>query len=759
VKRHPLLILLAAVFLVKLVVVLQLRDHPLLQANAGLDTSVYIDLARKVLAGNRSLAPGLYFVSPLYIYFLAAVLSVSDSLLAVRLVQIALGTISVWMIFVGARAWFGERPAWIAAAVAGLTGLFTFHEALILQAALDPFLTAAGLAALALAFTARKSAVWFVVAGVVFGIQTLNRPNVLIPCLVVLATLSIARRWRPIIFMAAGLAIALAPVIIRNVVVAGDWSPAASHGGLNFYIGNNAEANGTYRVVAGITPNIAGQQADARRVAEESLGRPLSDPEVSAYFYGLGWTWIRLHFKDALGLFARKLAYTFNSAYITLNYSYPFYAYDARTVLALLFVGPWLLIPAGLAGLIIGMPAERRFEYLVWVSFIPGYAIAVAVFFVAERYRLPMLVPLCMGSGVAIDAIFRLKAEATRGKRTKAEAGARHPGSFRRQPEAGPKESGGFRVQPEVGPRDSGGFRVQPEAGPRESGGFRLQAEGRRLQPELFALVAIIPLGVLVNWPVHLDDGRAEERTRMAEAMVAEDHDEDAEAWVQAAEQDHPSPGLLHFRVARQYIRRRKPDQAIEHLKRSMRIDPNQPEVEYAYGQALVDAGRSAEAIPHLQNALKAGVRLDLAGYDLARALAATGNRAGALQILQGVKPQNPKDAESWDALGQLAMDLQSPSLAAAFFNQAIAAAPSTPKPMQDMGLALAMMGRYPEAISNFQHALALDPTDPGTHLNLAVAYAETGRIADARTHAQEALRRNPDYKKARQFLAALPRK
>jgi len=75
------------------------------------------------------------------------------------------------------------------------------------------------------------------------------------------------------------------------------------------------------------------------------------------------------------------------------------------------------------------------------------------------------------------------------------------------------------------------------------------------------------------------------------------------------------------------------------------------------------------------------------------------------------------------------------------------------------MGLALAMMGRYPEAISNFQHALALDPTDPGTHLNLAVAYAETGRIADARTHAQEALRRNPDYKKARQFLAALPRK
>jgi tetratricopeptide (TPR) repeat protein len=699
VKRHRLLILLTAVFVAKFVVLLQLREHPLLQANAGLDTTVYTDLARKVLAGNTALGPGLYFVSPLYIYVLAAALSISDSLAFARLVQIALGTIAVWMIFVGARAWFGQRAAWISAVLAGLTGLFTFHEVLILQSALDPFLTAAALMGLALAFTAPRPLPWFAISGLAFGVQTLNRPNVSIPCLGVLAMLAVARRWRPAAFMAAGFAIALSPVIVRNVVVAGTWSPASSHGGLNFYIGNNAEANGTYRVVAGITPSIAGQQEDARRVAETSLGRSLSDADVSAYFYSLGWTWIRLHPADALALLARKLAYTLNSRYITLNYSYPFYAYDLRTLLALLFVGPWLLIPVGLAGLVIGVPPDRRFEYFVWASFVPLYAIAVAIFFVTERYRLPMLVPLCMGSGVALEAIFRLKAEATRSKK---------------------------------------------------------KPERSRLQPELFALIAIVPLAVLVNWPVHVDDGRAEERTRMAEAMVASDQYDAAEAWVEKAEPEHPMPGLLHFRVARQYLRQHQPDRAIDHLRKSIQLDPSRPEVDYAYGQALVDAGRPAEAIPHLQNALKAGVRVDLAGYDLARALAATGNLAGALQILQTVKPENPKDAVSWDALGQLAMDLHSPSLAAAFFNQAIAAAPNAPQPMHDMGLALALMGRYPEAISNFQHALALDPTNAATELNLAVAYAETGRVADARAHAQSALRLKPDYTKARQFLAAL---
>ena len=717
-RRHPLPLFLAAVFAAKLVVVLQLRDHPLLQANAGLDTTIYTTLASQVLAGNLSLAPGLYFVSPLYIYFLAAVFSWSGALVTVRVVQIALGTAAVWLIFLGARAWYGERAGWIAAVLAAFTGLFTFHEALVLQAALDPILTSATLTTLAFALRGARDAepgrsvthnapqalAWFTLSGVAFGAQTLNRPNVLVPCVVVVALLAIARRWRPAIALAAGLVIALSPVVIRNVIVAGDWSPASSHGGLNFYIGNNADANGMYRPVPGITPNITGQQEDARRVAEGAVGRSLDDAEVSAYFYGLGWTWVRLHPGQALALFARKLGYVFSAAFITLNYSYPFYAYDERTLLAVLFVGPWLLVPVGLVGLAIGAPRDRRFEYFAWLSFVPAYAIAVAVFFVTERYRLPILVPLCVGAGMAGDAIWRV---------------------------------------------------VRPP-----SKGAASSTRGtRRFQPELYALVAIVPLAVLVNRPVHVDDGRAEERTRMAEAMVARDRFDEAEAWVEKAERGHPSPGVLHFRVARLYIVHRQPERAIEHLKKALQIDPNQPEVDYAYGQALVDAGRPKEAIPHLQNALRAGVRIDLAGYDMARALAAIGNRAGALQILQTVKPENPRDADSWDALGQLALQLESPSLAAAFFNQAVAAAPNASKPLVDLGLALAMMGRYPEAIANFERGLLIDPNDPAAQLNLAVAYAETGRVADARAHAQEALRLKPDYAKARQFLAALPRR
>ena len=108
------------------------------------------------------------------------------------------------------------------------------------------------------------------------------------PAIAIVGLLAVARRWRPALLMCAGLFVALLPV-----------------------------------------------------------GRPLDDGEVSAYFYGLGWQWIRQHPGAAAALFARKMLYLFNRAHIFLNYSYPFYARDMRTVLLVLIVGAWLLVPLG----------------------------------------------------------------------------------------------------------------------------------------------------------------------------------------------------------------------------------------------------------------------------------------------------------------------------------------------------------------------------------------------------------------------------
>ena len=430
---RPVLVL-SLVWLAKLLVVLQLRDHPLLQPDSGLDTTAYVDLASAVVHGNPGLGPGLYYLSPFYIYFLAGGLTILQSFTAVRVLQITLGTGAVASVFLTTQAWFGRRAAWCAGALAALTGLLTFYEAILLQASVDPFLTAAALLALTLCFT-RTDRRSFLLAGAVFGLATLNRPNMAIAAIGIGAVLLAQRRVLPALTLAAGLLLGLSPVAIRNLVVSHQWSLVSSHGGLNFYVGNAEGATGFFRAVPGITPNITGQAEDARRVAERAVGRALTDSETSDYFFARTWDWMSAHPGEAAALMLKKLGFVFSAQHIALPHSYPFYAYDSNTALRYLVVGPWLLIPLGLVGLVWATPRVARRDFVVWAAFVPAYAVAVAAFFVAERYRLPLLIPLCVGAGAAIDRTLTLLSEHRGRASDRAGAGVR---SARRRGELAP---------------------------------------------------------------------------------------------------------------------------------------------------------------------------------------------------------------------------------------------------------------------------------------------------------------------------------
>ncbi|MEO6223788.1 MAG: glycosyltransferase family 39 protein, partial [Vicinamibacterales bacterium] len=350
--KRSLLIVIAAAALLKLIVVWQLADHPLVQPEVGLDTTAYADLAKRVVAGDWGLGPGLYYVSPLYIYVLAAGLALTDSFTAVRVLQVLAGALAVGGIWTMARRWSTPRAAWFAAVLAAGTGLMTFYEVLILQASIDVALTTAALLALTWALKGRGSR-WFLITGIVLGLAALNRPNMMIAA-AGMAALLLMRWWvRPAVLLALGVLLGMAPVAVRNVIVADQWSLVSSHGGLNFYMGNSETATGFYHDVPGITPDIRGQSRDARRVAELALGRSLSDAEASDYFMDMALTWIRENPGKAARLFLKKAAFVFHAQHVALPYSYPFFAYDAHTALRFYAVGPWLLIPLGLVGLVV----------------------------------------------------------------------------------------------------------------------------------------------------------------------------------------------------------------------------------------------------------------------------------------------------------------------------------------------------------------------------------------------------------------------
>lgn len=159
-SRRPLVAAaLAVVFAIKLSVLLTLGHHQLLVPAGELDGAYYYHFAQRVAAGDFWLLDSAsffdrpvpaFFIAPLYIYVLAGFLKISGgSLEAARFAQILLGTLGVALLAFTARRWFGDRAAWWTGTMAALCGLFTFYEILILQTAIDPFLTALSLYVLA----------------------------------------------------------------------------------------------------------------------------------------------------------------------------------------------------------------------------------------------------------------------------------------------------------------------------------------------------------------------------------------------------------------------------------------------------------------------------------------------------------------------------------------------------------------------------------------------------------------------------------
>jgi 4-amino-4-deoxy-L-arabinose transferase-like glycosyltransferase len=553
-RAGPFAVLMAAAFVLKLVVVFQLKDHPILHPDAGLDTTAYVALAKRVLAGDWWLGPGLYYVSPLYIYFLAANLAVFDSFTAVRIMQAALGTLSVGCILLMARAWFGARAGWAAALLAAGTGLFSFYESLILQSSIDAFFTASALCALTYGLrtlrTSRSSVYplsLFALTGVLFGLATLNRPNMLIGAAAIAAACLLLRAWRPAVLLIVGIMLGLAPAILRNALVARQWSPVSSHGGLNLYIGNNENATGFYREVPGIRPLIEGQEEDAIKVAGEALGRPVSDAEASDYFRGRATAWMREHPFDAARLFAKKIYYTLHAQHVALPHSYPFFAYEMDTALQWLIVGPWLLVPLGITGLVFAAGGRapgtrsRSRDFLVWLAFVPGYALGVALFFVAERYRLPLFVPLCVGAGAAIDLIWSA-----------------------------------------------------------------FSAKRPMMLARPAALLVVLAIGL--NWRLPLNDGRWDDGLRTAQRLVITGHYDAADAWVERLERTAPRPGRAHHGLGMQLVAEEEPERALKHLTRSLELGYAQrddPDVWLRLGRLSARTQGSAAADPFFRRAVQ----------------------------------------------------------------------------------------------------------------------------------------------------------
>ncbi len=358
-----------------------------------LDAKYYHEWARRIVAGDL-VSEGVFYGLPLYPYFLALLYALGGgSVVVVKVVQALIALVTVWLTYrIGARL-ADSATGLLAALLTALYGPLVFHETMLIPEAL-------GVPLYAMAFdrccrfldapSTRNGAL----AGLILGMACLTKAGVLPFAVLFVAALGVRPRlavgsWSRASLAALGLSLlaVLLPVTLHNRLVGGDWVFLTSHAGLNFYIGNNPNAEGVFRAPEGTGLGLEAQIADSRAIAEAAAGRALKPSEISAYWSRRAWAFIReqpLHF---LALSGRKLLLVLDARELS-----DLEDYDAASRFNPFLAFPWpsfaLVGPLGLLGLLLAPPLRHRWCVLLWLG---GYLAGLATFFVNARYRLPLL--------------------------------------------------------------------------------------------------------------------------------------------------------------------------------------------------------------------------------------------------------------------------------------------------------------------------------------------------------------------------------
>jgi len=356
-------------------------------------------MARHLLDGTAVADRAAAFRTPLYPLFLAGVYRLfgTDPLVP-RLAQMTLGLGLVAICWRMALHTHGSRVAALTALLAGTYGMFIYFEGEVLGAALITFL-AAGATLLLLEGDARGSLSRLALGGVALGLAAVTHALavVLAPVAVVWAS----RRGRALGAAAAvlvGAALPIGIVVARNAAAPDGLVGIASQGGINFYIGNHAGADGKSALAPGFPePESAldhGEYQDnvavaARTLAERDLGRELTANEIDRYWYARGLQWWADHPKDALVLTARKLIFFWNGWEIANNRDLRDQARRFTPILGFFLGQLTVLLPFALFGLFrTGVRGRPR---TLLAGFLAAWTVGVCAFFVCSRFRVPSI--------------------------------------------------------------------------------------------------------------------------------------------------------------------------------------------------------------------------------------------------------------------------------------------------------------------------------------------------------------------------------
>jgi len=446
---HPSTLLIPFVFMLALMVrvlfVLQWDDLPYAHAPL-LDAQVYDMWATEIAQGSL-LRGKAFYQSPLYPYLCGLLYAVfGHSSLVIGLFNALLGAASIAILTALTGAWFGAGAALAAGLLGAFYRPFLFYTAPLMKEPLALFLLTLFVAFIFRGFREevlsknteslprrRESIVldhklyflrlWMPAcagmtrhlrdhawAGAMLGLGVLVRGNVLIFAPFVLAfgfwRMRSAYTKQAAVFVAS-LMLCIAPATLHNYVVSKDFVLTNYTDGFNLYIGNSPTANGTNAYPPEVSTDPVQEEMNTIWRAQEDTGRPLKPSEVSAYWRGRAVDYILTHPARTLELTAQKILAFWNGTEKFDNYDIGFIEKNFGTLLVLPLPTYGLVTFLAAFGAIASWPRHRGPIAFLGVM-IGAYMATCALFYITDRYRLPVVLFLLPLAGASFPAFVSL---------------------------------------------------------------------------------------------------------------------------------------------------------------------------------------------------------------------------------------------------------------------------------------------------------------------------------------------------------------
>lgn len=239
--------------------------------------------------------------------------------------------------------------------------------------------------------------------GLLIGITAMAVATILFAIPLLLAAL--IWKWRPgtkaitlgAVALLGGVALGTSPCWLHNRFVAKDGVFLSAHSGVNFWIGNNPDANG-YPRFGEVRAGQAEMLRDSVAVAEQAAGKTLTRGEVSEFWSAKARAYIASDVTGWLRLIGRKVWNFWNA-----------FQYDDLSVVGklreqgVIFPGIRFGLLAALA--LAGIPfALRAWPGSRWILAAVGlHMLALLPVFITERYR------LAAAPGLVIFAVLGLR--------------------------------------------------------------------------------------------------------------------------------------------------------------------------------------------------------------------------------------------------------------------------------------------------------------------------------------------------------------